>query len=202
MTFPSLSRVLGIFVGTVAIVSVVGCAGGSGGKTKYPVYPPSDVSGPVAQCEKLCDLEVYGETIDEFCADLVKKANDRVGAATCKPQSPLGLPTRDEAAVRDAMVVDLFVPSPNEMRISTLALRTERGWELATELGKLEGAAIESPDSLKVVGARAVDADGLAPYGVEVRVRIDAQGELVDKVFVCGRKGKSVTCPKAVVAST
>lgn len=201
MTFTSLTRVLAFVVGSFACVGASGCAEGSGSKSKFPVYPPSDVSGPVAQCEKLCGLEVYAETIDEYCTALAAKAKDRVGEATCKPQSPLGLPTRDEAAVRDAMVVDLFVKSP-ELRVSTLALRTDRGWELATELGTFEGAAIENPESLKVVGARPVDADGLAPYGVEVRVRIDAQGDKVDKVFVCGRKGKAVACPKAVVAQT
>jgi hypothetical protein len=182
------------------VASSFACAPAASGPAKPPVYPPSDVSGAAAKCEALCDLQVASPTVETFCDALLGKAKDRLGAqATCKVQGPLGLPTRDEAAVRDAMVVDLF---SQEVRYAVLALRTESGWELAAEIGALRGTAIDQPEALKVVGARPVEAPDLAPYGVEVRVRIEAQGDRVDKVFVCGRRGKELTCPRAIVTDS
>ncbi|MBI2390718.1 MAG: hypothetical protein HYV09_14105 [Deltaproteobacteria bacterium] len=178
----------------------VGCASTTNKPGQHPVYPPSEISGPSAKCEKFCDVQVVAGTVETFCDALLEKTRALVGdKATCKAQGPLGVPTRDEAVVRDAMVVDVVVP--DDARYSLVTLRTERGWELAGELGAVRGAAIEQPDSLKIVGVRPVDAPELKPFGVEIRVRIQAQGDSVDRVFVCGRKGDVTTCPRAVVAS-
>jgi len=181
------------------VALLVGCASGGNTPGAKPVYPPSEVAGTAAKCEKICDVQVSSTTVETFCDALVQKTQSLFGeAVTCKVQGPLGLPTRDDAAVRDAMVVDLIA---KDARYSVLALRTEAGWELAVELGAVRGAAAEKDDALKVVGARAVDAPELTPYGVEIRVRITAQGEQVDKVFVCGKTGKTTGCPRAIVAS-
>ncbi len=185
------------------VAVVVGCASGSNAPGTKPVYPPSEVAGTDAKCEKICDVQVSATTVEAFCDELVKKTTTMLGSTpTCTPQGPLGLPTRDEAAVRDAMVVDLVVTQPESARYSVLALRTETGWELAAELGTFRGAAVESSEALKVVGARPVDSPDLNPFGVEIRVRITAQGDSVDKVFVCGKKGKQTGCPRAIVASS
>jgi len=183
------------------VALLVGCASGGNVPGAHPVYPPSEVAGTANKCEKICDMQVVSATVETFCDALVKKTEGVLGSSvTCKTQAPLGLPTRDDAAVRDAMVVDLTVTKPEDARYSVLALRTESGWELAAELGMVRGAAADHEDALKVVGARAVDAPELNPYGVEIRVRINAQGEQVDKVFVCGKKGKNMSCPRAIVA--
>lgn len=185
------------------VAVLVGCASGTNAPGTKPVYPPSEVAGTEAKCEKICGVEVSATTVEAFCEALVQKTSAVLGATpTCKPQGPLGLPTRDEAAVRDAMVVDLVVSSPEDARYSVLALRTETGWELAAELGAFRGAAVESSEALKVVGARPVDSPDLTPYGVEIRVRLNAQGDSIDKVFVCGKKGKQTGCPRAIVASS
>lgn len=189
------------FFAFVSIGCAVGCATTPGKPGQHPVYPPSEIEGPSAKCEKFCDVQVVAGTVEKFCDALLEKTRALVGDnATCKTQGPLGVPTRDEAVVRDAMVVDVVVPS-DAARYSLLSLRTERGWELAGELGLVRGAAIEQPDALKIVGVRPVDAPELKPFGVEIRVRIQAQGDSVDRVFVCGRKGDVTTCPRAIVAS-
>lgn len=181
----------------------LGCATTVNGPGQKPVYPPSEVEGKTAQCEKICDVHVVATTIESFCIDLADKTRAIFGnAPTCKPQGPLGLPTRDEAAVRDAMIVDLIVSSPEDAKYSVIALRTDKGWELAAEIGSVRGAAVEKPDALRVVGARPVDAPELSPFGVEIRVRIEAQGNSVDKVFVCGKHKDAPGCPRAIVAST
>lgn len=180
---------------------VIGCAATVNAPGQKPVYPPSEINGKTAHCEKICDVKVVATTIESFCIDLADKTRAIFGVApSCKPQGPLGLPTRDDAAVRDAMLVDLIVTSPEDVKYSVLALRTDKGWELAAELGSVRGAAVEKPDALRVVGARPVDAPGLSPFGVEIRVRIEAQGETVDKVFVCGKHHDAAACPRAIVA--
>jgi hypothetical protein len=180
----------------------LGCAASINAPGQKPVYPPSEVEGTSAKCEKICDVHVVATTIESFCIELADKTRSIFGTApSCKPQGPLGLPTRDEAAVRDAMIVDLIVTSPDDAKYSVIALRTDRGWELAAEIGSVRGAAVEKPDALRVVGARPVDAPGLSPFGVEIRVRIEAQGNSVDKVFVCGKHKDASSCPTAIVAN-
>lgn len=185
----------------LASLLVVGCATPVNGPGLKPVYPPTEISGATAKCEKVCDIHVVATTIESFCIELADKTRAVFGTAPrCKPQAPLGLPTRDEASVRDAMIVDLFVTSPEDAKYSVLALRTDKGWELAAEIGSVRGAAVEKIDSLRVVGARPVDAPELSPFGVEIRVRIEAQGESVDKVFVCGKHNDASSCPRAIIA--
>jgi len=179
---------------------LTGCASSTNAPGQRPVYPPSEVTGTAAKCEKICDVQVVATTVEGFCDALVAKTRDVLGAkVTCKTQGPLGLPTRDDAAVRDAMIVDLSTHEPEDARYSVIALRTDRGWELAAEVAVVRGAASEKPESMRVVGARPVEASELAPYGVEIRVRIEAQGDAVDKVFVCGKKGKDTSCPRAII---
>ncbi len=181
----------------------LGCAATLNAPGQKPVYPPSEVAGRIAKCEKICDVHVVATTIESFCIELADKTRAIFGGApSCKPQGPLGLPTRDEAAVRDAMVVDLIVTEPEDAKYSVLALRTDKGWELAAELGAVKGAAVEKADALRVVGARPVDAPELTPFGVEIRIRIEAQGETVDKVFVCGKHNDAAACPRAIVAES
>lgn len=178
--------------------SLAACASTTPSANQKPVYPPTEATGSTARCEKICDLQVVASTIDAFCDALVAKSKDRLGETpTCRAEGPLGLPTRDDALVRDAMVVDLTVK--DQARYAVLALRTERGWELATELGAVKGAAANDDAAVKIVGARPVDAPELSPFGVEVRVRVSAQGESADKIFVCGRTGAETKCPRAIV---
>jgi hypothetical protein len=184
------------------VALLVGCASGGNAPAGKPVYPPSEVAGTIATCEKICDVQAISTTVETFCDVLVQKTQGILGdSVTCQMRGPLGLPTRDEAAVRDAMVVDLTVTKPEDARYSVLALRTASGWELAAELGAVRGAAVSSDDSFKVVGARPVDSPDVSPYGVEIRVRITEQsGEQVDKVFVCGKTDKNTSCPRAIIA--
>lgn len=185
---------------TLSGLSLAACT--SAATSSGPRYaPPSDTVGTRAKCEGLCNVQAQGQTLEQLCSAIVDQTKGELATPpTCRAEHPIGLWITGSAAVHDAVIVDVTMKeNGEESRYALLALSTDKGWELAREVGKVQGQASEN--ALQVVGARAADAPGLAPYAVEVRVRIDDGATKSDRVFVCGVSGSGVTCPTAIEAS-
>jgi hypothetical protein len=170
---------------------------GSQSDAKTPHYnPPDDVVGTNAKCERLCDLQAKGQTLEQLCTDVTQKSHGVFAhETTCHAENPIGIWIDDKAAVHDAAFVDIETTEDGEQtRTVLLALSTDRGWEIAHEVAHVPA----SSGAIKLIAARAADVPGLQPYGVEIKLRVGDGGELV---FVCGVSSNAVTCPVAVQTS-
>ena len=172
----------------------IGCAS-TATPGKRAVYRPSEVIGVTAHCEKVCDVKAAASSLQLLCDAVVERTKDRFeSTAKCKANHPLGIPTEPDAAVHDAAILDLAVGSDS---YALLALHTDKGWELAQEIGRTK-----QNGEMTIVGARPVEVPELAPYAMEVRIRIVVDGEKRDRVFVCGHTSAgAMACPRAIVAS-
>jgi hypothetical protein len=184
---------------TLSSLALVACTSGPSAKTPH-YEPPSEVAGDPARCDSFCDMKARGQTLDQLCDAIVGQTKDKFAQApTCKAENPIGIWIDDSAAVHDVAIVNVTSKvDGDETRYALLALSTDRGWELAYEIGSVKGADTKA---WKVTTARAADVPGLAPFGVEVHVRMGDEGGH-ERVFVCGVGGsKDVSCPVAVQTS-
>jgi hypothetical protein len=168
---------------------------------KTPHYEPASiVAGDPARCDGFCDVKAKGQTLDGLCDAIVVQSKDKFAhAPTCRAENPIGIWIDDAAAVHDVAIVDVTTRDEGgeETRFALLALSTDRGWELAHEIGSVKGTDAKA---WKVTTARAADVPGLAPFGVEVHVRIGEDSH--ERVFVCGVGGaNAISCPVAVQTS-
>ncbi len=160
-------------------------------------HKPSEVVGVSAKCEKICDVQARAETLHALCDSIVSATKDKFSApASCKPDQPIGFMSDGDTAVIDAAMLEVVVKKPAEKRYAVLAIRTDKGWELAREL-----AVGGTSAAMKVTAARPVEVPELVRYGVEVKVRVEDDANKAERVFVCGvQQGGTVSCPVAVEA--
>ena len=179
-----------------AALSMLACAG-SQTDAKTPHYnPPDEVVGTTAKCERLCDLQAQGQTLEQLCTSITEKSRGTFShETTCHAENPMGIWIDEKAAVHDAVFVDVDTTEDGEpTRTVLLALSTDRGWEVAHEVAHVVGQT----KALEVITARAADVPGLKPFGVEIKVHV---GDGDDRFFVCGVSANAVTCPVAVQTS-
>jgi hypothetical protein len=194
-TLASLGSSLATFA---SLLLLAGC-GATNNAAKEPHFaPPSEVTGDSARCDGLCDLHATGQTLDALCNDVATKSKDAFTATpTCTAQRPIGIWVADSGAVHDAAFVEVTGQQEgSEVHYAILALSTDRGWEVAREVARLPASS-----ALKVKAARAAEVDGLAKFGVEIRIQVDGDDHVIDRTFVCGVAGNEVTCPIAVQSS-
>ena len=188
-----------VFALTLSSLALAAC--GNAPTAKTPHYEPASiVEGDPARCDGFCDVKAQGQTLDALCDSILMQSKDKFAQApTCRAENPIGIWIDEAAAVHDVAIVDVTTQvEGEETRYALLALSTDRGWELAREIGSVKGVDAKS---WKVTGARAADVPGLAPFGVEVHVRAGDETSH-ERVFVCGvGGGNAVSCPVAVQTS-
>jgi hypothetical protein len=183
---------------TLSSLAVAACTTAPGAKSPH-YEPPSEVAGDPARCDGFCDLKAKGQTLEALCDAIVAQSKEKFAQTpTCQAENPIGIWIDDSAAVHDVALVDVVTKvDGEETRYALLALSTDRGWEVAREIGSVKGET----KAWKVTTARAADVPGLAPFGVEVHVKLGEEGGH-ERVFVCGVSGsKDVACPVAVQTS-
>ena len=196
-TFASVASLVGLSLSSVALAACT-----TAPTAKGPHYEPAtEVAGDPARCDGFCDLKAQGQTLEALCDAIVAQSKDKYAQTpTCHAENPIGIWIDDAAAVHDVAIVDMTTKEDGEeTRYALLALSTDRGWELAREIGSVKGEG--DARAWKVTTARAADVPGLAPFGVEVHVRIGDE-TAHERVFVCGvGGGNAVSCPVAVQTS-
>ena len=197
MTKTTFASILAFSLSSVALAA---CSTAPTAKTPH-YEPPTEVAGDPARCDGFCDVKAKGQTLEALCDAIVAQSKDAFAQTpTCHAENPIGIWIDDAAAVHDVAIVDVTTKQDGEeTRYALLALSTDRGWELAREIGSVKGES--EAKAWKVTTARAADVPGLAPFGVEVHVRIGDEASH-ERVFVCGvGGGNAVSCPVAVQTS-
>jgi len=194
----SMSHSHAFLFGSLIATFALGC----GGPTKPASairHAPSEVVGTTARCEKVCDIEARAASLNALCDQIVERTKSSFEVAPkCAAERPIGMWSDTETAVHDAAIVNLTVNAKSgAKKYALLAISTERGWELAREVASL-GTSDGSKSSLEVTAVRPVELPELAPYGVEVKVRVDGEDGKATRVFVCGVQGGAVKCPVAI----
>lgn len=152
------------------------------------------------RCEKVCDIEAHAPSLLGLCDQLTErtKASFEV-APKCAAERPIGMWNDSETVVHDAAIVNLTVMAKaGTKKYALLAISTDRGWELAREVAMI-GSSEKSKGTVEIIVARPVEIPELKKYGVEVKVRVEADEGKATRVFICGiDPSGAVKCPVAV----